>query len=118
MTIHNRFFYAFQNLLYPMVRAVHGTARGAIPPGTVANDCVAPGAKDPKVIRHDRVLGYMTAVLRRPSRAGDGGRNTEWRAPALGCFVLRSTWEDAEPGGSYRLTYEKRTTKVTVHRAQ
>jgi hypothetical protein len=118
MTIHNRFFYAFQNLMYPMVRAVHGPNKRAITPETVANDCVSPGAKDVKVIRHEKILGYMTAVLRLPQGAGEDGRNTEWRAPALGCFVLRSTWEAAESDGSYRLTYEKRATKVTVHHAQ
>jgi hypothetical protein len=118
MTIHNRFFYAFQNLLYPMVRAVHGPNKHAISAETVANDCVSPGASDLKVIGHEKILGYMTAVSRLPRVTGDDGRYTEWRAPALGCFVLRGTWESAETDGSYRLTYEKLATKVTVNHAQ
>jgi len=100
------------------VRSVHGPNKHAIPPETVANDCVSPSAKDLKVIGHEKILGYMTAVLRLPNGVGDAGRNTEWRAPALGCFVLRSTSEAAENDGSYRLTYEKRATKITVHHAQ
>lgn len=117
MTIHNRFFYAFQNLMYPMVRAVHGPNKRAISAETVANDCVWPGAKDLKIISHEKILGYMTAVLRLPQSVGNDDRGTEWRAPALGCFVLRSTWEALENDGSYRLTYEKRATKVTINHA-
>jgi len=118
MTIHNRFFYALQNLMYPMVRAVHGPNPRAISPETVANDCVWPGAKDLKVISHEKILGYMTVVLRLPKHAGNDGRDTEWRAPALGCFVLRSTWETAETDGSYRLTDEKRAINITINHAK
>jgi hypothetical protein len=118
MTIHNRFFYAVSNLMYPMVRTVHGPDKRAIPPETVANDCVSPGARDLKVIGHEKILGYLTAALRLPDGVGNDGRYTEWRAPALGCFVLRSTSETADPNGSYRLTDEKRATKITVHHAQ
>jgi hypothetical protein len=118
MTIHNRFFYALQNLMYPMVRAVHGPNKRAISSETVANDCVSPGAKDLKVIGHEKILGYMTAVVGVPNGMPVDGRDTEWRAPALGCFLLRGRWEAAKNDGSYRLTYEKQATKVTVNHAQ
>ena len=112
MTIHNRFFFAFENLMYPMVRTVHGPNKRAISRETVANDCVAPGARDVKVIGHEKILGYMAAALRLPNGVGNDGRYTEWRAPALGCFVLRST---SGNGGARRVlpaeADEKRATK-------
>ena len=43
------------------------------------------------------------------------GRMTVWMAPALGCFALKTTYEERQSNGTYRLLTEKRALKVAVN---
>ena len=62
------------------------------------------------VIGKETVLNYTTTVSQYEFK---DERLTEWFAPALDCFSLRSTTEKALPGGTFQLANERRVLKVT-----
>jgi hypothetical protein len=64
------------------------------------------------VISKDTVLNYATTVSQYEFR---DERFTEWLAPALDCFSLRSTTEKALPDGAFRLVSERVVLKVTIN---
>lgn len=64
------------------------------------------------VIGKETVLNYTTTVVSRFKPEGRDDRFTEWLAPALDCFSLRSTREMAIADGTFRLVSERRVLKV------
>jgi hypothetical protein len=78
----------------------------------VRNDCVpSPHWGTPMaVIGRETVLNYLTTVFQYEFK---GERSTEWLAPGLNCFSLRSTTEKALPDGTFQLASERRVFKVT-----
>ncbi len=62
------------------------------------------------VIGKETVLDYTTTVSQYEFK---DERFTEWFAPGLDCFSLRSTTEKALPDGAFRLATERRVLKVT-----
>ena len=62
------------------------------------------------VVGKETILGYTTTVSRYELK---DERFTEWFAPGLACFSLRSTTEKALPDGVFQLASEKRVLKVT-----
>ncbi len=78
----------------------------------VRNGCVpSPHWGTPMtVIGKETVLNYTTTVSQYEFK---DEKFTEWFAPALDCFSLRSTTEKALPDGAFQLTSERRVLKVT-----
>jgi hypothetical protein len=64
------------------------------------------------VIGEETVLNYTTTVSQFAPEGGNF-RFTEWFAPELDCFSLRSTTEKALPDGAFQLANERRVLKVT-----
>jgi hypothetical protein len=62
------------------------------------------------VIGKETVLNYTTTVSQYEFK---DEKFTEWFAPALDCFSLRSTTEKARSDGAVQLTSERRVLKVT-----
>lgn len=62
------------------------------------------------VIGKETVLNYTTTVSQYEFK---DERFTEWFAPGLDCFSLKSTTEKALPDGTFRLASERRVLKVT-----
>ncbi len=78
----------------------------------VRNGCVpSPHWATPMVvIGKETVLNYTTTVSQYEFK---DERFTEWFAPGLDCFSLRSTTEKAMPDRSFQLASERRVIKVT-----
>ncbi len=78
----------------------------------IRNDCapINRWGRPMTVISADTVLNYATTVSQYEFR---DERFTEWLAPGLDCFSLRSTTEKALADGSFRLASERRVLKVT-----
>ena len=78
-------------------------------------DCSVPGTPW-TVVGHSTVLHYTTTGIQKVwMEEGKPVRLTEWSAPALRCFVLKSTTEKTIDG-QYRLAFERRALKVAFAR--
>jgi hypothetical protein len=66
------------------------------------------------VIGREDVLGYKTTVTRTIYSDHGNSRFTEWDAPDLGCFTLKSTYERQRADGSFRLANERRPVTVAM----
>jgi hypothetical protein len=83
------------------------------PPRPMAlSDCSMQGMS---VIGHEAILNYRTTVQRAVDE--NGGHYTEWRAPDLGCIVMKATWEKLA-NGELKLTDERRPLGVRINHAQ
>lgn len=76
-----------------------------------AAELVRDGCAHGMVVGHETILTYPATAVE--SRISNGGRLTVWRAPALGCFMLRAMSEAAGPNGTYRVEWVHRAIQVT-----
>ena len=82
-------------------------ARDAWFRGYVQSGCVDKGET---AAGREAILNYATTVVQKVYP--DGWKRTEWRAPDLGCFMLKSTGESPRPGGGYRVVTERLAAQV------
>ncbi len=101
-------------LFYKPGRAQYLRVRATSVADRIRNGCTPTnrGATPMRVIGKETVLNYATTVSQ--GEFGDK-RFTEWFAPGLDCFSLRSTTEKALPDGAFRLASEWRVLKVTMN---
>jgi hypothetical protein len=79
--------------------------------------CGAPGAPW-IVVGNETILNYATTGMQKVwMEEGKPVRFTQWSAPDLHCFTLKSTTEKTLDG-SFRLAYERRALKVTMNVAR
>jgi hypothetical protein len=71
----------------------------------VRNGCV-----NGPVVGQETILGYLTVAIEYVTAAD---RTTVWMAPDLGCFPLRTTYDDRRPDSTFRHLLERCTLKVT-----
>lgn len=68
-------------------------------------DCVL-GPQE-RIVRTEQIFGEDLSVVE--STIAQGTRRiTQWRLRSNGCVMLQSMWEDRQPGGAYRKTFENR----------
>lgn len=72
-------------------------------------NCVSQSAE--KFVGNDNVMGQETAIVTRSLANEDF---TFWRAPALGCLVLRYRVEIPQPNGSRKLQLEAKPLNLTL----
>ena len=79
--------------------------------------CGAPGSPW-TVVGNEKILNYATTATQKVwLEDGKPVRFTQWSAPDLHCFTLKSTTEKTFDG-SFRLAFERRALKVTVNIAK
>jgi hypothetical protein len=71
------------------------------------------GCLDGTIVGHETILNYPTIGVE--PRMGGNTRMTWWMAPELGCFALRITTEEKQPGGTWRLVQQKRALHVNLN---
>lgn len=62
-------------------------------------------------VGNETILNYPTTAVE--LHLDDNRRMTLWTAPDLGCFALRITTEEKQPGGAFRLVTRKQALRVT-----
>jgi hypothetical protein len=102
----------FDPLFFKPHRAEYLRALEAALAAQVRNGCIPSNhwGTPMTVIGKETLLNYTTTVSQYEFKAE---RFTEWFAPGLNCFSLRSTTEKALPDGSFQLASERRVFKVT-----
>lgn len=80
----------------------------------IRNDCAPTNwwGRPMTVISKDTLLNYATTVSQYEFK---DERFTQWLAPGLDCFSLRSTTEKALADGAFRLASERRVLKVATN---
>lgn len=80
----------------------------------IRNDCAPTNwwGRPMTVISKDTLLNYATTVSQYEFK---DERFTQWLAPGLDCFSLRSTTEKALADGAFRLVSERRVIKVATN---
>jgi hypothetical protein len=103
---------AFDPLFYKPGRARYMRALESAMAARIRNGCTPTNhwGTPMTVIGKETVLDYTTTVSRYEFKEE---RFTEWFAPELDCFSLRSTTEKTLPDGAFRLASERRVLKIT-----
>jgi hypothetical protein len=106
LSMHRLMLQFVPNLVLP-----ESAAKDAWFSAYVKSGCVDKGDE---VIGHEKLLAHEATVIQ---NTGGGWRWTGWLAPDLGCFALRTKYEEAVAGGGYRLTKERDTVTVMTRRS-
>lgn len=73
------------------------------------SNCVSPGGT---LVGYDAIHGYKVAIVRAPQHGSM--RLTVWKAPSLGCALLRSLSENRQPDGSYTRVGETKLVSIVA----
>jgi hypothetical protein len=91
--------------LYRLFWRIHSTPeRERADAARVTAGCLWP---DQAATGHETILSYPTTIVQYKMVPSDHIRRTEWLAPDLDCFVLKSTTEALRDDGTFRLVTER-----------
>jgi len=100
-TFHNGMHYVLLRWVPGLVMP-ESAAKDAWFSAYVQAACVGKGEN---AVGQETILKHATTAVQHVDP--DGWRGTEWRAPDLGCFALRTRSEEPLPGGGYRVTRQR-----------